>query len=38
MAASESMQYAKSIVPGSANLTGYWSYLSINITPAFLFK
>ena len=38
MAASESMEYAKGIVPGTANLTATWSYLSINIKPEFLFK
>ena len=38
MAASESMEYAKGITPGTAKLTGFWSYLSINITPSFLFK
>jgi hypothetical protein len=37
MAASKSMEYAKSIVPGTSKLTGYWSYLSINITPACVF-
>ncbi|HLG40666.1 MAG TPA: hypothetical protein VI461_13400, partial [Chitinophagaceae bacterium] len=38
MAASETMQYAKGITPGTANLTGTWSYLMINIRPSFLFK
>ena len=38
MAASNSMEYAKGIAPGSANLTGTWSYLMINIKPEFLFK
>lgn len=38
MAASKSMQYAKSITPNTANLTGYWSYLMITIKPSFLFK
>lgn len=38
MAASESMQYAKGVTPGTANLTGTWSYLMINIRPSFLFK
>lgn len=38
MAASESMQYAKGISPGTAQLTGTWSYLMINIRPEFLFK
>lgn len=38
MAASKSMEYAKGITPGTANLTGTWSYLMINIRPEFLFK
>ena len=38
MAASNSMEYAKGIAPGSANLTGTWSYVMINIKPEFLFK
>ena len=38
MAASKSMEYAKSIAPGAAKLTGTWSYLMINIKPEFLFK
>ena len=38
MAASRSMEYAKGIHPGTANLTGTWSYLMINIKPEFLFK
>ncbi|MBK5272154.1 MAG: hypothetical protein JJE22_14185, partial [Bacteroidia bacterium] len=38
MAAAKSMEYAKGITPGSANPTGTWSYLMINIRPDFLFK
>jgi len=38
MAASKSMEYAKVIIPGSAQLTGMWSYLMINIRPEILFK
>lgn len=38
MAATRSMEYAKGIAPGSANLTGTWSYLMISIRPEFLFK
>ena len=38
MAASNSMEYAKNITPGTAKLTGLWSYLMISIKPAFLFK
>jgi hypothetical protein len=38
MAASESMEVAKGITPGTAQLTSTWSYLMINIRPAFLFK
>lgn len=38
MAASKSMEYAKGITPGTAKLTGTWSYLVINIRPEFLFK
>ncbi len=38
MAATKSMEYAKSITPGSANLTGTWAYLMINIKPDFLFN
>lgn len=38
MAATKSMEYAKSITPGTANLTGTWSYLMISIKPEFLFK
>jgi len=38
MAAAQSMEYAKNINPGTANLTGTWSYLMINIRPEFLFK
>ena len=38
MAASNSMEYAKGIAPGTAKLTGTWSYLTINIRPEFLLK
>jgi len=38
MAAGKSMQYAKGVTPGTANLTSTWSYLMINIRPSFLFK
>jgi hypothetical protein len=38
MAAGKSMEYAKGITPGTANLTSTWSYLMINIKPEFLFK
>jgi hypothetical protein len=38
MAASKSMEYAKGIIPGTAKLTGTWSYLMISIRPEFLFK
>jgi hypothetical protein len=38
MAASSSMEYAKGIIPGTAKLTGTWSYLTINIRPEFMFK
>lgn len=38
MAATRSMEYAKSITPNTANLTGLWSYLMITIKPEFLFK
>jgi hypothetical protein len=31
MAATRSMEYAKNIAPGAANLTGWWSYLMITI-------
>jgi hypothetical protein len=38
MAATHSMEYAKSITPGSARLNPTWSYLMLNIKPEFLFK
>lgn len=38
MAANRSMEYAKGIAPGTANLTAYWSYLMITIKPEFIFK
>ena len=33
MAASESMQYAKNLAPGTVKLNGTWMYLQINIKP-----
>jgi len=36
MAATRSMEYAKSITPGTAKLNPVWAYLQINITPQFL--
>lgn len=38
MAATGSMEYAKSITPDTANRNGLWSYLMISIKPEFLFK
>lgn len=38
MMASKSMEYAKGITPNTAERTGTWSYLMINIRPEFLFK
>lgn len=38
MGATRSMEYAKGITPGTANLNGYWSYLQINIRPDFFAK
>ncbi len=38
IAASSSMQNAKGITPGTANLTGTWSYLMISIKPSQIFK
>ncbi|MES2850328.1 MAG: alginate export family protein [Bacteroidota bacterium] len=38
MAATKSMEYAKGITPGSANLNANWVYLQINIKPEFLTK
>lgn len=38
MAATNSMAYAKNLTPGTAKLTGLWSYLMITIKPEFLFK
>ena len=38
MAASNSMEYAKGITPGTSKLTGFWSYLMITIKPEFLFR
>lgn len=38
MAADKSMEHAKGIAPGTAKLTGTWSYLMVNIRPEFLFK
>ncbi|MEO6315248.1 MAG: alginate export family protein [Chitinophagaceae bacterium] len=38
MAATNSMEYAKNISPGTAKRTGVWTYLMISIKPEFLFK
>jgi hypothetical protein len=38
MAATRSMEYAKNITPGTANLKPVWAYLQINIKPEFLNK
>jgi hypothetical protein len=38
MAATKSMEYAKNITPGTAKLTGTWSYLMIIVKPGFLLK
>lgn len=38
MGATKSMEYAKGVTPGSTNLNGVWSYLTLNIKPEFLFK
>lgn len=38
MNATHSMEYAKNLAPGSAKLTGYWSFLMITIKPEFIFK
>ncbi|QKJ31102.1 alginate export family protein [Mucilaginibacter mali] len=38
MGATQSMEYAKNITPGSAHLNPVWAYLQLNITPEFLNK
>ncbi|MEO6851765.1 MAG: alginate export family protein [Mucilaginibacter sp.] len=38
MAATQSMEYAKNITPGTARLSPVWAYLQINIKPEFLNK
>jgi hypothetical protein len=38
LAATRSMEYAKGIAPGTAQLANTWSYLQINIRPDFLAK
>ncbi|MES2427527.1 MAG: alginate export family protein [Bacteroidota bacterium] len=38
MVATKSMEYAKNITPGTANLKPVWAYLQINIKPEFLNK
>lgn len=38
MAATNSMEYAKSIAPGTARLQANWAYLQINIKPELLTK
>jgi len=38
MAATQSMEYAKNITPGTAHLSPVWAYLQLNITPEFLNK
>jgi hypothetical protein len=38
MAATQSMEYAKNITPGTAKLNPVWAYLQINIKPQFLNK
>ncbi|SDP52274.1 Alginate export [Mucilaginibacter sp. OK268] len=38
MAATRSMEYAKNITPGTANLKPVWAYLQLNIKPEFLNK
>lgn len=38
MAATQSMEYAKSIAPGTSRLHPVWAYLQFNITPEFLVK
>lgn len=38
LAATESMDYAKNVEPGSARRTAQWTYLQINITPVWAGK
>ncbi|MCC8409172.1 alginate export family protein [Mucilaginibacter sp. UR6-1] len=38
MAATHSMEYAKNIAPGTADMHPVWAYLQLNITPEFLIK
>jgi hypothetical protein len=38
MSATQSMEYAKNITPGTAHLSPVWAYLQLNITPEFLNK
>ena len=38
MAATQSMEYAKNIAPGTSRLHPVWAYLQLNITPEFLTK
>jgi len=38
MSATQSMEYAKNISPGTAHLNPVWAYLQLNITPEFLNK
>jgi Alginate export len=38
LAASESMQYAKNVTPGSVKLNASWVYLQVNIKPEFFIK
>lgn len=38
MASSSSMEYAKGIAPGTANLFSNWGYIMINITPSYSIK
>jgi hypothetical protein len=38
MSATRSMEYAKNISPGTAQLNPVWAYVQLNITPDFLIK
>jgi hypothetical protein len=38
MAATQSMEYAKNITPGTARLSPVWAYLQLDIKPEFLNK
>jgi hypothetical protein len=38
LAATQSMEYAKGITPGTANLQANWAYVQVNIRPNFLEK